>query len=156
MPFGAHPFLLTIQEGKASVVISHVAINTFIHPMDITLRLPNWRTTDLGRWDTLEDYLNFMVRSVQYTQGDDKELLLQKIDELHHYLERTLGRSDHTLVMLQLNHPDVYHQLAQKRWRMSYLGDKVPYNVDGTLTKEDLPDGTSVIYRKLDNRPAPF
>ena len=81
--------------------------------MNITLRLPNWRTTDLGRWDTLEDYLHFIVRSVQYTQGDDKELLLQKIDELHHYLERTLGRSDHTLVMLQLNYPDVYHQLVQ-------------------------------------------
>ncbi|MFC8560219.1 hypothetical protein [Peribacillus frigoritolerans] len=124
--------------------------------MDITLHLPNWRTIDLSRWDTLEDYLHFMVRSVLYTLGDDKELLLQNIDELHHYLERTLGRSDHTLVMLQLNHPDVYHQLEQKRWRMSYLGDKVPYDVDGTLTKEDLPDGTSVIYRKLDNRPAPF
>ena len=124
--------------------------------MDITLRLPNWRTADLSRWDTLEDYLSFMVRSVQYTDSNDKELLLEKIDELHHYLERTLGRSDHTLVMLQLNNPDVYHQLTQKRWRMSYLGDTVPYDVDGTLTTEDLPDGTKVLYRKLDNRPEPF
>ncbi|TKD67687.1 hypothetical protein [Pseudalkalibacillus hwajinpoensis] len=124
--------------------------------MDITLQLPNWRTYDLGCWDTLEDYLCFMVKAMQYAQGNDKEILLQKIDELHHYLERTLGRRDHTLVMLQLNYSDVYRQLVQKRWRMSYLDDKVPYDVDGTLTEEELPNGSKALYRKLENRPAPF
>ena len=124
--------------------------------MEIKLNLPDWRTCDLSRWDTLEDYLYFMVRAVQYSQGNDKELLLQKLDELHHYLERTNGRSDHSLVAYQVNHPEVYSELEKKRWRLSYLGDKVPYDVDGTLTEEKLPDGTSVIYRKLENRPAPF
>lgn len=124
--------------------------------MEITLHLPDWRTCELSSWDTLEDYLSFMIRAVQYSQGSEKELLLQKIDELHHYLERTNGRSDHSLVAFMHNYPEVYSELEKKRWRLSYLGDKVPYDVDGTLTEEKLPDGRSVIYRKLENRPAPF
>lgn len=78
--------------------------------MEITLHLSDWRTYDLSRWDTLQDYLYFMVRAVQYSQGNNKELLLQKLDELHHYLERTNGRSDHTLVAFQHNYPEVYSE----------------------------------------------
>ncbi|MFD2703604.1 hypothetical protein ACFSVM_24520 [Paenibacillus shunpengii] len=124
--------------------------------MDIVLHLPNWRTHDLSRWDTLEDYLLFMVQAVQFTSGNNKESLLQTIDELHHYLERTNGRSDHSLVAFQLNYPEVYGELEKKKWRLSYLGDKVPSDVNGAIKEKELPDGITMLYRDVGNRPAPF
>jgi hypothetical protein len=127
--------------------------------MEITLNLPNWRTSDImSKWDTSEDYLVFLLRAVQFTHGKDKELLLQEIDQLHHYHERTLGRSYHGLLAYQHNFSEVYSELEKKRWRLSYLSDEIPYDVEGTYTQEKLQDGTIVSTKQVRKRKltAPF
>lgn len=125
--------------------------------MDVTLKLPIWGTPeiteDLGG---SMDYLLFLLNTVRFTQGEDREQLLQEIDKLHRYLERVLGSNYSTLLDYQFDYFGVYGELKEKQWRLSELSDEEPRNVVNGCRHTIGPDGTIISIKQLKAPKAPF
>lgn len=113
----------------------------------VNVEITDWRTLNLHTPDAVEDELQALLEIVgRVVDQEEYDLILGQIDCMHHYLERTYGRNYHTLTAFLSNYEYVYESLHNQPWRLSYLWNEVPYNVNNVIKTEKQSDGSEVLY----------